>query len=1250
MSTILTPLHFPLFGSSLIEASAGTGKTYTIALLYTRLILQHGKDSSFYRPLLPKDILVVTFTDAATQELKERIRARLAEAARCFATPRPEDDRLLTELRADYPADDWPRCAHLLTVAAQAMDQAAVSTIHSWCYRMLREHAFDSGTLFRQTLITNMQDIQQDLIQDYWRQHFYSLSPACAALVKKAFASPTELLAAVKPLLNKDNTVVTYRNQPLTLTNNLTDALAEFANRYSEAEQAQTKARVLWLTHWEELEALLDQLRPKLDKRSYTGAKTDQGFADLKMQLRKWAHGDEFAGQLSLFGHQGMKLNGGTARPDHPALRAVDSWQQAIAAANNKDIPDPRAVIMRHARNWLEQALERRIHEQAELGFDDLLLQLDRALRGAQGSSLAAQIREEYPVALIDEFQDTDPLQYRIFDRIYAIAENRAQQAIVLIGDPKQSIYSFRNADIHTYLAARAATSGRHYYLDTNFRSSNALVDSVNACFSRAEQFDQGAFLFQNADSNPLPFLPVKAKGREETLYAAQSPAAALTVWHLDPDDSESGVINKSRYQQDMAVVCAAQIAHILNPDQPWRFVAHQQHPVQPKDIAILVRDRQEAQQIRRALHTHQLASVYLSDRESVFSSVQAHDVLRWLRACAEPADERSLRAALGTVSLGLELTELQHMFRDEQHWEAQAEHFRLLHQRWLRDGVLPMLRDLIQFYQLPQRLKSRLDGERTLTNLLHLAEYLQQASVEHEGEQALIRHLSEMIRDPGNEEILRLESDEDLIRIVTIHKSKGLQYPLVFVPFAANWRSVKAEHGFSLPDSNSPLQRRLEIAASKGDDNLLIADRQRLAEDMRLLYVAMTRAIHACWLSVGLLNQQGTNASLVHLGSMGYLLAGGAPLNREQLRTQLHELTDSCAGIRLEHITAVPATPLQPVSLAAGIRPTADGKPATQARHQKLEPWWISSYTAIKGGDPHPEPEQAADDQTVEESDSQLAAESVLRSGTGRREFNRNDSGLHGFARGPKPGTFLHHLLEWACEFGFAKAAGDHAARLEHIRGRCALRGWQDEEDRLDSWLQQFLDNRFLLPNGVTFKLGELPVVRPEMEFMFAANHINTAQIDQLCQRFLLPGQARPALRATELNGMIKGFIDLTFCHDDCYFVADWKSNHLGRNDAAYDSATISGEVLQHRYDVQYAIYLLALHRLLRSRLTDYDYDKHIGGAIYFFLRGWQAPTQGLLFDKPAREFIDSLDSLFTGQPVVAEQHAVPGTGDDTR
>ena len=1240
LPSLLEPLRFPLRGSRLIEASAGTGKTFTIAALYLRLVLGHGGEAAFTRPLAPPEILVVTFTDAATKELRDRIRARLAEAAEAFLAdpallePRPPGQDLLHDLRASYPPAQWLACARALRLAAEWMDEAAVSTIHGWCNRMLREHAFDSGSLFTQTLETDQRELQAEIMRDYWRTFFTPLAPVDAKQVNGWWASPDALLEAVEKLVGLRD--VLGEGLPPA------EALAH-ARAHTGRELAVLKAPWAGDEGWAAgllagLDAAVAAKQCKLPKRK-----------EWMQKLRDWAEGDALLPSLTKTawerltpGGLGDGWSGETALLSHPALRASGGLQEAIRA-----LPDGRQDLLRHAARWCAERLATEQARRAQMGFDELLTRLDAALQGPNGERLAALIRRQFPVALIDEFQDTDPLQYRIFDAVYGIAANAQDTAVVLIGDPKQAIYAFRGADIHTYLAARRDTEDRHATLGTNFRSTPAMVEAVNHVFIQAETrtAGQGAFLFRARGDNPLPFVPVQARGRGERWVVAGDPAPALTCWTLDGDAPPGN----GEAQRLLAAACASEIAGLLIAGQAGRTGFAKDgdalRPVQPGDIAVLVNSGREAMAVRQALDRRGVRSVYLSDKESVFQSAVAAELQRWLAACAEPDDDRPLRAALGSATLALSWTELDRLNHDELQWEARVLQFRRYQQTWRRQGVLPMLRHLLNDFGVPQRLLAEGD-ERLLTDVLHLAELLQQASAQLDGEHALIRWLAEQREDRTSDNEarkLRLESDADLVKVVTVHKSKGLEYPLVFLPFATAFRAAKAD---DLPLKWHDDQGRLVVALQADGDALSRVDHERLGEDLRKLYVALTRARHATWVGVA-------PVAGVERSALGYLLGGGAPLSGPALADALSEWAKTSAAIAVEAAPAAGETRYSPVAAALQLAP----EPALPSGPR--ERWWVASYSALSRagdllddeaalalGEPAtrlalpPTPSSAAEDIYADSRSDAEAADDGFEGPAA------STGSLHGFPRGAGPGSFLHGLLEWAGRQGFGRLQSDAAAQADLadlVARRSNLGGWSAWTEALRDWLLGWLaaplDLGALVPGAGAVAPAALGRVQIEMEFWFGVRQVDLRALDALVCRHTLDGAPRAALLPQQLNGMLKGFIDLVFEHEGRYFVADYKSNWLGPRDADYTPAALRGAVLQHRYELQYVLYVFALHRLLRARLPDYDYERHVGGAVYLFLRGHAAPGQGLHCERPPKVLIDALDDLFTGAALPAAE-----------
>ncbi|VWX63768.1 RecBCD enzyme subunit RecB [Burkholderiales bacterium 8X] len=1267
MPAVLDALRFPLRGSRLIEASAGTGKTFTIAALYLRLVLGHGGADAFVRPLNPPEILVVTFTEAATQELRDRIRTRLAEASDAFrvdpeTVPRLEPGvDLLHDLRADYPPAEWPACAQTLRLAAEWMDEAAVSTIHGWCNRMLSEHAFDSGSLFTQSLETDQRALQAEVVRDYWRSFFIPLSAADARQVRAWWKAPAALQRQLEPLV--------------ALSDSLAEGLAPEAALQAAREGAAHALAALkkpwageqgWavdLLQW--IDEAVAAKRCKMPKRK-----------DWLQALRDWAEGDAPLPKLSATAWLRLSPAGladgwtGDAPPRHPALDACASLQAAVDA-----LDDGKEDLLRHAAHWCAERLMREQLRRAQMGFDELLTRFDAALRGPNGSRLADLIRRQFPVALIDEFQDTDPIQYRIFDAVYGVARNPQDQALLLIGDPKQAIYAFRGGDIYTYLEARRDTQDRHATLGTNYRSTNAMVAAVNRMFGQAEdrREGRGAFLFRESGSDPLPFVPIGAKGRGEHWSTdGRHEAAALTCWTLPADQP----VRNGDAQRRLAAACATEIVRLLQEGSAGRagFVdtAGLFRPVQPGDMAVLVNSGREAQAVRRELQQRRVRSVYLSDKGSVFQSAVAADLRRWLVACAEPDDDRRLRSALGTGLLALSFGELDALNDDELRWEARVLQFRAYQQVWRRQGVLPMLRHLIHDFGIAPRLVASGD-ERGLTDLLHLAELLQQASAELNGEHALVRWLGEQCEDQGGDNDarkLRLESDAELVKVVTVHKSKGLEYPLVFMPFATAYRPAS---GKDLPIKWHDESGRLVVQLHADDEVLARVDRERLGEDLRKLYVGLTRARHATWIGVAPIEG-------VERSALGYLLGGGRPLAPRDLQHALDELAAGCDAISVEAAPEPGSAlfdPQVPPMVLAPEPPLASGP---------RERWWIASYSALRhGGTPElaglwnqasgaAVPASAAEDIYADSRDSADGADGddpsgreLLRAPWRGPATDRGAAGerfaadavvdasvdhpadLHGFPRGADAGTFLHGLLEWAGRKGFARLAADPAAKADMadlIARRCNLKGWGHWIEPLQRWLAGWVERPLRIdppPAGEVF--GAEPVLNSriapaalgsmqiEMEFWFSAQSVDAVALDALVRRHTLGGAPRPHLLPQQLNGMLKGYIDLVFEHQGRYYVADYKSNWLGPRDADYTPAALRAQVLQHRYELQYVLYVFALHRLLRLRLADYDYERHLGGAVYLFLRGHAAPGQGLHLERPSRELIDSLDRLFRGE-----------------
>ena len=1233
MFHLLDPLRFPLQGVRLIEASAGTGKTYTLTALYLRLVLGHGgEENGFFRPLLPPEILVVTFTNAATEELRDRIRRRLTEAAAFFRNQH-NGDPYLTDLRNEFSCEQWQQCANRMELAAQWMDESAIHTIHSWCQRMLNQHAFDSTRPFDLKLEKSDEDLLETAVCDYWRCHIYPLSKDEVREYSRltGIKTPQELLKRIRPLLRFTSSTNAFDTAEISSVN---------APSHSPFGKLQKYVRTIedCRREWEkDFEAAVDTIRQAqacniLNKSKYR----TEFLSDMFDQMENWVKlGDELPELKVLEKFSASGLSSGVRKnqtaPEHPAYQALDQLINQV-----KDHHEVRAAFDSHAATDMVWRIREEKLRTARTGFDDLLTGLNDALQASEHDRLAEVIRKQFPVAMIDEFQDTDPVQYAIFSKIYM---NSHRVGLFMIGDPKQAIYAFRGADVHTYLAARRQTDAHTCYsLGENFRSTEGMVKSVNQIFRMAASWPEGAFLFKD----DIPFHEAAARGRMDQFTVQGQPVNGMNFWMLQQSEPVAKT-GRSGYLYRMAEATAGEIVRLLNlaAQQPAQAGFQTKdgniRALRPADIAILVRSYTEARIIREALYARQVYSVYLSDRDSVFNTKEAESILYLLHASAEPEQERAVKAALATDVLMLPLSRLDLLNQDESAWEDEVVRFRRSRHIWRSQGVLPMLRMLLMEFNVPERLLSIPGGERVLTNVLHLAELLQTASARLDGEHALIRWMTEQIQHPAvesDETILRLESDESLVKVITFHKSKGLEYPLVYLPFICTFKPADAAGPGSPVITRRDVHGRMEIVQNPQSDDYKAADRDRLAEDLRILYVAVTRPQYACWLGVGVMDRQP-----LHQSALGYLLSGGETISPGDLPERLEAMKGDCPHIFLNFLPELSTDSYQPCQTQSPLLPAAKFSGTI------FQNWWIASYSVLihdAGSTPSGQlksvPGEPAGLWVYPDAPGSAIEEQLKETETSVSAVSRPlalDRSIHGFPKGPEPGTFLHSLMEWAAKEGFLKLVRSRQAVSSKIQSVCRSHGWEDWVDVLTDWLMNLLQTEVLLPDTGYVSLSSLSLenCRTELEFLLAVHDVDTLDLDRIVKSAILPEAFRPGLNQNRINGMLKGFIDLVFCHHGRYYVVDYKSNHLGENEQAYTGKAMIQSVLEHRYDLQYTLYTLAVHRLLKSRMTGYDYHRDMGGVLYLFLRGVTTRGEGVYADKPPQSLIEQLDNCFAGK-----------------
>ncbi|WP_339080774.1 UvrD-helicase domain-containing protein [Pseudomonas sp. TMP9] len=1218
---VLNLLHDNFGGRSLIEASAGTGKTWTLTALYARLLLE--------KRLGVSQILVVTFTTAATAELRERIRKRLAELLAVYDNG-PGDDALLNALHAQYPDATSHR---RLLLAVHGFDEAAIFTIHGFCQRALQDAAFEAGGDFDNELTHDDREIIDALLADLWRHELAAAEPEWAAFLVQQKITPQSLRQRLRNHLGKP--YLRIEPQPGAHSD-----MAALRAAWQQAQRLWQGESAGWL---EQLKAF-DGFKSNMCNPAKLGVwqtELDGYFSDAAALFSK----TEAHRRLAREGLNKASKKGCDA-PANPLAAALQELCDALDAAQPE--AEQRLIDLQvRLIGQLNEQLPARKAAQRLLAFDDLLNKLQQALQGEGGEHLATTLRTQYPVALIDEFQDTDPVQYRVFHRIYQDAGD-----LCFVGDPKQAIYAFRGADLATYMQARSEAA-RQYSLTTNHRSTPQLIAALNQLFDRPMPFAEPGLDYQQVGASDkaraqLVLPPVEGeqdaplalvwldddylgKGETGALVARDTARRIASVLaassrgeaYFEEESAQESVqsvaspvrARKDRSDERDSTECTASSAREPDAAIAGRS-SFKRIPLKGGDIAVLVASHRQASEVAAELAARGVPSVRRG-KENVWHSEEATELSAVLAAYVEPGREGALRYALASRLLGRSAADLAACSEDAHAWDAEREAAERYHQLWQQHGFMRAFRAWLDEQKVAQRLLALVDGERRLTNLLHLAELLQTESLQRPGLEQLLTwfNAQRSAEAHGEDALLRLESDAERVQIVTIHTSKGLEYPLVFCPYLWDGALLRQHEDISChADDGTPL---LDLGSEQLDVHRERARHERFAEKLRLTYVALTRARDRLWLHWGPVDckprKDGTlGDSGLHSSALAWLLHG-RQLPGEDALAELaeHLQTLSPQGLRAEVEQLVGSSHghmsiqllREDEASAAGEQRAPAPQQLSTLQRSLHSAWRVGSFSGLAAG---------------------MHMEAPDRDGLVMPDASEPGAGFFAFPRGARAGTCLHAILE-----EWARGKGALAELIEPgLSGHGISNDWNAVAlEQLQQVVDCDLDGQGLTLSGLN------PVRRlPELGFTFPVAGLDMHRLRAILSdpAHGLPVPMRDAAARLEfdsLKGFLKGFIDLTFEHDGRWYIADYKSNWLGPDASYYGGDRLLQALAAEHYYLQYLIYLVALRRFLRQRLDDFHNDQ-LGGAFYLFLRGM--PSAGVYFSRPADGLLDALDTLF--------------------
>lgn len=1248
-----------LSGKHLIEASAGTGKTYNITRIYLRLLLE--------RELTVEQILLMTFTKDATQELRGRIDAFIRLALSDWDVLCEEDGYFASlNKRIEQPKREF-----LLKRALLFLDEAAIFTIHGFCQRVLNQYAFTSGLPFNANMAANSSEITLQVCQDWYRSLAKS-DHESFMLLASFWATPDSFLSSFSKAIGHTSTLsvvdvesieaefialVRLAAQTLTANSDLFENGLILVKK--GAEQEKRREELSQLKIW--LESIISKELSLLDVGEGK-VKMPDGFFDGK----RYARSTYKAELLDAF------------------APVKEVKEQIKKIANNINKAKAFAIVQLGIYQIRQQVIEQKKALNL-LDFDDLINTLADCLQSDDSTDdnshlLAKQLLAQYPVALIDEFQDTDPKQFGILQSIY-YGDNakQANAGLFLIGDPKQAIYGFRGGDIFAYLNARSGCD-HHWLMDTNWRSTPQMIAGYNQFFtykrdesliaSCASQHNESVFGFG------IPYLPVLAGKKTQKLPQAQHVTLdsdkALQFIHFthneisDDTKPQSNKISQSSRPM-LANWCANEILSLLSPKVASKDQTGAATTVKPKDIAILVRDGAEARDMKHALQQAGLDSVFLSDRANLFHSQQAKQLLGLLKGVLLPENERLFVAALSCGLLGFDAKKLYQLQQDEMAYQTLKFAFVDYRTQWQRQGFITMAINLMHnLLDVPQNNK-----DRCLTNVLHLFEILQAASVRLSQGQELLHWFEQQCNLETNdvEAELRLESDGDLIRLITQHGSKGLEYPYVFIPFACRHKDPLKFGNKSvsyLEYHNAQGELCLSLDGSKEAKKAM--SNEAYAESIRLLYVAITRAERRCYVLCCAFDAY-------HLSPLGKTLQFQEQESIIKPLQVLKASAEHAIGIREISLDCSPSmddeVALNQQDLALLGNETQGFANATVSNFiGKIErDWWLSSFTAISRNIRHAGVSNP--DRDTDTAASQVGAlnTGVTPDGT---EHDDGEQICFKLAKGAHTGNLLHDILE---QTDFSEPDWQESlekpllAYGELSASNASDKGTAFTSDELIHWLEQIIRAPFIASNHAERGcLADIAINRTlrESEFYFPmqgegtnalanllTDHRNSAQritsdgtsmntnvgVNSGKSKILNNTLKYPVMLPSykKLSGMMHGFIDLIFEYQGKYYLCDYKSSHLGDNFKDYQFNALLDNVEKNYYDLQYLIYSLALHRYLKQTLADYDVNEHFGGVYYLYLRGMTTKPEhtgaGVYYRKITEQEINNLETLFSAE-----------------
>ncbi|VAX76719.1 exodeoxyribonuclease V subunit beta [Buchnera aphidicola] len=1168
--------EIPNYGISLIEASAGTGKTFSIILIYLRLILNIGIKKSYSRPLSINEILIVTFTRASKNELKQRIKKKIYQLYE-ICTYQKKEIKDLEEIVQEIK--DFKKISKILKKVKKNIDLIMIYTVHSFFRYILLEQKFLCKKIISKKILPNIKKIQLDATKDFWRKYIYILDKNIVNLLFDKWKTPEKLLEHIYLWINQIDIKFKYNF----------DKKISLKKQYNNIVEIIKITKSTWNQENKEIKKLIRKL--PLNKKIYNKKRITEWF----QAIESWSNqttSNHFTPKILKYFQFKKIFNNNLFKRNkefyffncvEKIFKTHNLFFEYFIYLSLKEIP---------------KIIQKKKIEKKGLEFNDLNKIMWAQIKSKK-SKIKKNILKKYTVTIIDECQDIDDIQFNVF---YFLYNNTHKKSLLLIGDPKQSIYSFRGSNIFLYLKFKKKIK-KCFFLNTNFRSSHNVVKGINILFSRFKN----PFILKEINFQPSK-VNLKNKTMQFIVNNKEQAAFNFIINHKKK-------LTVQEYYSWASKECANSIHKWLsNQYNKKSFIVlknQKKRSIKKNDITILVKNKYEASIIQKELEKKNIQSIYTSQKNNIFHTIEAKEIMQIIDSIIDLSNESKFQKLLMTEIFKKNIYDIYQINKKKKEYYFFLEKLKKYYIIWKNDGISKMIEKIILDYNIYKSHTNKKNNNLKTRIFLKLSDILEKKNKIIENKFLLLvwfkrKILKKEIKN-GNEvkEEEQILDHLEYIKIITVHKSKGLEYPIVWIPFFSH-RTIKNNQIFYC---RKKFKKIVDLKNSK--DSKILSNQETFSEEIRLLYVALTRCILHCSIGIAVIKNKRIQKECYtnfHQNSLSFIIQKGKKNTFNNFIKNLYKIN---------------------TKKIINIQKTSKKKKIIYKKNflkEKLyflpktlriikHPWNKISFSKILKYNFKYKKE-------VENKQNGTNKSIILI-----KKINYNKVNIFNFPAGKIYGIYIHDVLK---KIDFQKK--DNIIKIIKKLNFISLSNkWMNY---LFKWLCMFISSPL---NEKNLSLNQLKKSNCQKEIKFILpieDHLKINELNKVMKMFDPLSAKCPDIYFQKTSGIITGIIDLIFYWNKKYYIIEYKSNWLGPNKNYYTHNNIQKEIMQYRYDLQYQIYSLSIHRYLKNKIKDYQYHIHFGGIFYLFIRGINNKdnTTGIYFFKPPYNLIYQIDNLLHG------------------